>query len=229
MDFNHPIGELWHGFVNPHYKKCPTCDGAGTTTAMQRLEDLVSLLMLSGDDAQLGKCHPYFCEAPLHRTARVVPSADMMALTGGLAGRGPTQPVGHDAIDRWSATRKIITAAGVPEKWGTCPDCDGDGIAADTRQQYEAWTSYEPPTGDGWQLWSTTTEGHPMSPVCATPEALAKWLADTGASSFGSSTATYDQWLAMITAGWAPSMVASAATGAVSGVEAVSALTAREK
>jgi hypothetical protein len=62
----------------------------------------------------------------------------------------------------------------------------------------------EPPQGDGWQMWETTTEGSPISPVFATPEELAKWLADSEASAMGSQGATYEQWLAMIKVGWAP-------------------------
>jgi hypothetical protein len=73
-------------------------------------------------------------------------------------------------------------------------------------------------TATGWCMYETTSEGTPISPVFATPEELARWLADTGASSFGSSTATYEQWLATINAGWAPSAVATSA-GVTSGVE----------
>jgi hypothetical protein len=61
----------------------------------------------------------------------------------------------------------------------------------------------------GWCMYETTSEGTPISPVLETPEALARWLADSGASSFGRDTATYDQWLRMIQAGWAPSAVLS--------------------
>ncbi len=70
-----------------------------------------------------------------------------------------------------------------------------------------------------WQMYEDTTEGTPISPVCATPEELAHWLADNGASSFGDMTATYDQWLAMIRQGWAPSMVVGGGQGIRSGVE----------
>ena len=70
-----------------------------------------------------------------------------------------------------------------------------------------------------WQMYEDTTEGTPISPVCTTPEELAHWLADNGASSFGDSTATYDQWLAMIRQGWAPSMVMEGGKGLRSGVE----------
>jgi len=66
-----------------------------------------------------------------------------------------------------------------------------------------------PPSGTGWQLWETTTEGSPMSPVFETPEELAHWLADTGASSFGPATESYETWLSFIAGpGWAPSAVA---------------------
>ncbi len=63
------------------------------------------------------------------------------------------------------------------------------------------------------------TEGTPISPPFETPEELAKWLADNGASSWGYSTATYDQWLSMCKAGWAPSAVYTQDTGVISGVE----------
>lgn len=64
-------------------------------------------------------------------------------------------------------------------------------------------------TATGWCMYETTSEGTPISPVFETPEDLARWLADTGASAFGNSTATYEQWLSMARAGWAPSMVVS--------------------
>jgi hypothetical protein len=62
-------------------------------------------------------------------------------------------------------------------------------------------------TATGWCMYETTSEGTPISPVLETPEALAHWLADTGASAFGGMTATYEQWLRTVQAGWAPSAV----------------------
>ena len=50
-------------------------------------------------------------------------------------------------------------------------------------------------------MYEDTTEGTPISPAFETPEELARWLADTGASAFGSLTATYDEWLNMIKRG----------------------------
>lgn len=71
----------------------------------------------------------------------------------------------------------------------------------------------EPPRDEGWmpswpeherthwQMYETTSEGTPLSPVMDSPEALARWLADSGASAFGKETASYEQWLGTILAG----------------------------
>lgn len=58
-----------------------------------------------------------------------------------------------------------------------------------------------------WMMYEDTSEGTPISPAFATPEELARWLADNGASSFGDMTATYEQWLATCKGAWGPSMV----------------------
>jgi hypothetical protein len=69
-------------------------------------------------------------------------------------------------------------------------------------------------------MYEDTTEGTPISPAFATPEELARWLVDNGASAFGRSTGTYEGWLRVAQGGWAPSIIVSAA-GAVSGVDAL--------
>lgn len=92
---------------------------------------------------------------------------------------------------------------------------------AETRAlSYAEWAGERPDAGDymphwpeaertHYQMYETTTEGTPISPVMATPENLARWLADNGASSFGQMTATYEQWLSVCRGGWAPSLVLS--------------------
>lgn len=56
-------------------------------------------------------------------------------------------------------------------------------------------------------MYENTSEGTPISPAFETPEALARWLADNGASSFGGMTADYEAWLRVARGGWAPSAV----------------------
>jgi len=105
--------------------------------------------------------------------------------------------------------KKIIVAAGLnPDEWGICQTCHGDAIDPLVKEQYEAWKPTEPPHGNAYQLWETTSEGSPMSPAFETPEELARWLAGSGASAFASQTASYETWLRFIRGpGWAPSAV----------------------
>lgn len=57
------------------------------------------------------------------------------------------------------------------------------------------------------QMYETTTEGTPISPVMETPEKLARWLADNYATSFANRTASYEEWLNVCKGAWAPSAV----------------------
>ena len=81
----------------------------------------------------------------------------------------------------------------------------------------------EPPSGEGWQLWETVSEGSPVSPVFATPEELATWLSTPGNLSNNDITRTnsYETWVKFITGdGWAPTLV-SENGNLMNGVEAM--------
>ena len=69
------------------------------------------------------------------------------------------------------------------------------------------------------QMYETTSEGTPISPVMETPEELARWLADNKASAFAGMTASYESWLSTIKRGFAPSAIFVAGQGLKSGVE----------
>lgn len=113
-------------------------------------------------------------------------------------------------------------------KWaaGEFPDyADED----DKKQPYEEWAGRRPDPDDYMPVWpdaerthfmmyEDTSEGTPISPAFATPEELARWLADNGASSFGKSTASYEQWLRVCKGGWAPDLVLDA-SGLRTGIE----------
>lgn len=219
LDFDWPLNEVWKGFINPHYKVCSTCGGNGATSARKRLEDLISLLMLSGHEADSGKCHPYFQDAPLHHTAGIVCSPDMVELTTALADRAPDKRFGHDSSDGWHAVAKIIKAAGLPEKWGYCKDCDGEGVDKTCLKADNEWEPTEPPAGEGYQIWETVSEGSPISPVFATPGELAHYMAK--AESGVTTGISYDNWFKFITGpGWALTFIAVNGT-MKTGVEAV--------
>jgi hypothetical protein len=117
------------------------------------------------------------------------------------------------------------------EKWdrGEFPDWASD---ESKKLPFEEWEGESPSADDympDWKpeekthlmMYEDTSEGTPISPAFATPEELARWLSDTGASSFGSFTATYEQWLSTCKRGFAPSAIYSASTGLIGGVEAM--------
>jgi hypothetical protein len=186
LDFDWPISRVWVGFVNPHYRECDDCE-AGWSRTHDRIAKYIRPLIWDRD----------LKDDPMMR--RVAEFLTGRPYEYGL--------FGYDSIAASNAVDKIGHLAGLPDDWRTCPTCGGDGIHPGVRVAYEAWEEYEPPAGDGWQMWETTSEGSPISPVCESPEALARWLADNRASTFGADTATYEQWLAMIGRGWAMSAV----------------------
>lgn len=91
-----------------------------------------------------------------------------------------------------------------------------DGPKPEEKDYMPDWTDAE---RTHYQMYETCTEGTPISPVMDTPENLARWLVDNKASAFADMEASYEHWLAMIKAGWAPSMMCSPKTGVISGVE----------
>lgn len=59
----------------------------------------------------------------------------------------------------------------------------------------ELWYK-EVPAGEGYQLWETTSEGSPVSPVFSTLDELCEWCGDN-ATTFGSCKATKEHWKQM--------------------------------
>jgi hypothetical protein len=55
----------------------------------------------------------------------------------------------------------------------TCPHADDEDYDHDKNTC--GGFSWSPPTGEGWQLWQTVSDG-PISPVFATPEELIDWM-----------------------------------------------------
>lgn len=119
-------------------------------------------------------------------------------------------------------------------KWAEGLRTDWDGgwvpLGDGTPAAYEDWAGSRPVEADympdwpveqrtHYMMYEDTTEGTPISPAFATAEELARWLTDTGASSFGGMTAPYEAWLRVCNGGYAPSMVGGPGIGLVSGVE----------
>ena len=105
--------------------------------------------------------------------------------------------------------------------WGYCPEVP-DGLSEEEEENfYEAWVSIDPPEGPGYQLWETTTEGSPASPVFQTAGELARWMTENPCMFAGSMMSSFEAGMRFIEAGWSPSMVSSPERGLESGAEYV--------
>jgi len=85
-----------------------------------------------------------------------------------------------------------------------CIACNGEGefwFSKEIETKAEEWwdkEKYDPPEGEGYQLWENTSEGSPTSPVFSTLEELCRWLATNNTSVFADETATYEEWFKML-------------------------------
>ncbi|MFD3594328.1 hypothetical protein ACFWU5_16515 [Nocardia sp. NPDC058640] len=237
VDFAWPLDKVWDGYLMPERLRettCRACYGRGSTPARQWIERIglmLDQLISDLDDQDAGKpLHPWLAHDPyppvdhntvLHRDgmwvtyAVVRPTPDIVEFAQALITGDPDQPErqiqrGWLAQNRYAVTQGLIRQAGLPAKWGWCATCDGHGsveVYEGQRADSEAWESTEPPTGDGWQLWETVSEGSPVTPVFPTREGLVEHLSSPAYRR----PLTRDEAEGLVDAGWVPSMIATAA------------------
>jgi len=204
LDFDWPRRKVWDGYLMPerlHPAPCPSPTCANGYSQEGAWLQKVAYVLSGSAEASSGRrpLHPWL--EPLRNISYGSevrdPGPGFAALIDGLTGQAGGA-FGHDVHRVATALRK---AAGLPREWEVCQVCKGSaGVEAYPGQEAEAeaWEATEPPTGDGWQMWETTSEGSPISPVFATPEALAEWCA-TGATVFGYDRVSAEKWLQIIT------------------------------
>lgn len=227
MDFDWPLKTIWTGFINGKHRPCPEnnkrCFG-GYTGARQWLESICRLLSLaaeqsvgivSTDDFEkrthdlAGKQtypHPYlagFPQAPTYGLEHercawhlVPPTKDLAELVSAIT----KQPAEFNRLGgnyAYKLELAIMEAAGMAQNWGICPVCEGHCVDPAVKAEYDAWERTEPPRGDGYQLWETTSEGSPQSPVFATLEELSAWC-ETNATTFGYNKTSAAEWKRML-------------------------------
>jgi hypothetical protein len=111
---------------------------------------------------------------------------------------------GHDSINAMCAVDARCAREGQP---ATCQTCHGHASLErypGQRDEAEAWERTEPPTGEGWQLWETVSEGSPISPVFDSAEELARWMASPAYTWGAARPMAYSAALKFVQAGWAP-------------------------
>lgn len=91
-----------------------------------------------------------------------------------------------------------------------CATCDGRGSLEryeGQREESDAWEREQPPTGKGWQLWETVSEGSPLSPVFTSADALAYWLTTPACRRGMMEPMTIEVARGFVKAGWAPTLL----------------------
>jgi hypothetical protein len=211
LDFDWPKDKIWHGFINPHYKVCGVCDH-GQTIARNQLERLSSMISWLGYSTMRGghDWHPMFDSfmRPSPIDPKLFEVIDGLVRAGSVIKhkkhkyKGDREPEGLTGLgsgDDYSITLLLLEQAGLPLNWGICKACGGDNIDASVKAAYEAWKQTEPPTGPGYQIWETVSEGSPISPVFENIDAAVTWLVGGGYSRKAAE--------AFMKQGWVPSMV----------------------
>ncbi len=198
-NFEWPMNQVWPGFINPHYKKCPqdgiTCWG-GSNAAAVYLEHLTNMFSVVADSAASGRSHPYLNALPYgsaHPDWSKQPDEvrrRAVEFYTNLIGETERSPFGFTG-SAFKLYFKLLELAGIrtnPDgtdtekgyEWGECPVCKGKGLDPAVSAAYNAWQSEEPPTGDWWQVWETVSEGSPVTPAFATAEELIEYLVTFG-------------------------------------------------
>jgi hypothetical protein len=84
--------------------------------------------------------------------------------------------------------KEFARIKGIPLEDYGCPDFN---------KHFKVEPSIEPPIGEGFQLWETTSEGSPVSPVFETLDQLCEWATEN-ATTFGPYKASEEQWKSML-------------------------------
>jgi hypothetical protein len=107
------------------------------------------------------------------------------------------QGMGHDAINCGILIKHRCKKIGVND---ICEKCEGTSRlwpSPEVEKQHADWTEVEPPKGDGYQLWQSTSEGSPITPVFKTMDELCLYAADH-CTTFGSEMTSAENWKKML-------------------------------
>lgn len=191
-DFDWPLHTVWQGYVLPPQVTLPTCqrcEGDGYTPEARA----IAKAFYAQGDRELA-WHDKLGQQEIDAlvAARRLPPGSVAAAVNDAERRRLV----HDAINRNALIGFRCERLGIAQH---CPTCDGWGdIGTDAqRDAVENWEGTEPPAGDGYQLWETTSEGSPISPVFPSLELLAEWC-EQAATTFGDARVSAAEWHVML-------------------------------
>ena len=213
LDFKWPMKMVWKGYINPYRSvRCKACDGSGLSEkAMEYKRNWYCVDSFNWIPNPYRAGTMYCPDSRMYNLTQL--EVDSLVKNNRIPelrkdGFRPTpvdvrdflfyDPMGLDCC----SMHICLCATAEAEGWKTdCPFCGGTGehwFNEEVREAHEKWEPQDPPMGDGYQLWTNTNEGAPVSPVFGSMEELAEWCVE-GATIFGNSRLTYIQWLERFT------------------------------
>lgn len=197
LDFYWPCNLVWKGYINPYRaQNCDVCEGSGYNPKTKQISDdwydfektgrrWANNITQDEVDALIEHDRLWEFTHTWKKGEGWKPIEPRPVVTSEQVNEWSRRGFGHDAINRHICVEARARRLGV---WGACPVCNGEGEiwpSKEVQQLSENWYDderYEPPTGEGWQLWETVTEGSPISPVFATSDELIEHLVKSGYS-----------------------------------------------
>lgn len=210
LDFDWPLDMPWKGYVNPYSsQKCKACDGSGFNPATKQLLDDWYDFSNSGS-----KWHNRLTQDEVDALVEYNRLREFtqngQRPTAEMVNRACERQSIHDAINRFICLEVRAKRLGV---YGQCKYCGGDGeiyFNERIKQLADDWDEkekYDPPEGEGWQVWETVSEGSPVTPVFQSAEALVDYLVEHGDDPKRVSGWKRENAEKFVNAGWAPSLI----------------------
>lgn len=226
LDFKWPLHQVWKGYINPYqaFAECKACNGSGHNEATKRLsDDWYTHLRIDGKEgwgknleqedvqALIDEDRLWdFTRRPINEEQKTIvkeklargenswlPFNNGIIPTAEEVNEWNRTTMGHDSINHWICTEARAKRLGI---FGQCEYCEGEGqllLSPELKTLNENWKEFDPPTGNGYQLWETCSEGSPTSPVFSTGDDLAEWCSDN-ATIFGNEKLSREKWLDFI-------------------------------
>lgn len=195
LDFNWPLNMVWKGYINPYRpQECKTCEGSGLNKETKQIyddwydfadtgrkwsnnitQDEVDALIR--EQRLVDFTHKYVKDEGWK------PIDPPPQITAEMVNKWSSKGFGHDSINQWICVKTRAEKFGI---YGECFFCKGEGkiwFNDKVKELHENWYDnerYGPPTGEGWQVWETVSEGSPVTPVLSTREALIEYLVQHG-------------------------------------------------
>jgi hypothetical protein len=209
LDFDWPLNKAWEGYLSPERPRCEKCGGDGIHPFAKPIAETFYALDLLGVAADPVRSGYRWCDKLTQdEVDHLLAEGRLRTWVKDDTSRGGhwdslprtaeeinAEPNEHDGINRCILIEYRCTRLGLPYY---CDRCEGEGsiATAEQRAQLEDWTGTEPPTGDGFQMWESVSEGSPISPVFEAPGALATWLAEHPSGI--TDRFSYGDWLGVI-------------------------------